>query len=69
MLHDTPAEVVSFERFLERRQRLAPALPPTEIAAPPAPADPAQPARREREPRTTRTMAVACPIPGRTTTP
>jgi hypothetical protein len=67
MFHDAPAEIVPFERFLERRRRLFPAVPPPETLGPPLSTDPGNSRRREREPRTMRTMAVACRHPERTT--
>jgi hypothetical protein len=67
MFHDSPAEIVSFERFLERRRRLFRAVPPPETLGPPVSTDPGNAARREKEPRTMRTMAVACRLPERST--
>ena len=67
MFHDSPAEIVPFERFLESRRRLFRAVPPPETLEPPVSTDPANSARREKEPRTTRTMAVGCRLPERTT--
>lgn len=68
MSDGSAAEVVSFERFLERRQRLAHIVPPTHSVVPPASTDPANSASLEREARTTKTTAVARPLPERTTT-
>jgi hypothetical protein len=67
MFHDSPAEIVPFERFLECRRRLFRAVPPPETLGPPVSTDPGNSARREKEPRTMRTMAVACHLPERTT--
>jgi hypothetical protein len=61
MLHDSRAEIVSFERFLERRQQLAHTVPP-DNHVPPVSTDPGNSSRRERDPRTTRTTAVACQV-------
>jgi hypothetical protein len=63
-----PAEIVSFERFVERRQRLAHSVPVHRTLVLPASTDPATSARLEREPRTTRTAAIACQLPDQTTT-
>jgi hypothetical protein len=60
MSHGSPAEIVSFDRFLERRQRLFQAVPPPENVEPPASTDPGNSERREKEPRTTKTAAVSC---------
>lgn len=68
MSHGSPAEVVSFERFLERRQRRVHVVPPNDSVVPPASTDPANSARLESEARTTTTTAVACRLPERTTT-
>jgi hypothetical protein len=67
MPYGSLAEVVSFERFLERRQRLAHVVPPGGVV-PPVSTDPPNSSRREREPRTTITTAVACRVPERSTT-
>jgi hypothetical protein len=63
-----PAEIVSFERFVERRQRLADIVPMHRTVMMPTSTDPANSARLEREPRTTRTAAIACQPPDQTTT-
>ena len=68
MSDGSPAEIVSFERFLERRRRLAPVVPPNDGVVPPASTDPADSAAGERDLRTTRTTAVARPVPQRLTT-
>jgi hypothetical protein len=68
MSHGSPAEIVSFERFLERRQRLARGVTPNDHVVPPASTDPGTSASQESEPRTTMTTAVACRLPERTTT-
>ena len=66
MSHGSPAEIVSFERFLERRQRLAHVVPPPDNIVPPAWTDPANAACQDNEPHTTNTIAVACQVPDRT---
>ena len=66
MSHGSPAEIVSFDRFLERRQRLFRMVPPPEYFGPPASTDPANSASCDRDPRTTQTIAVACRLPERT---
>jgi hypothetical protein len=66
MSHGSPAEIVSFDRFLERRQRLFRIVPPPENVGPPASTDPGNSASRERDARTTKTTAVACRLPERT---
>jgi hypothetical protein len=68
MPHGSPAEIVSFDRFLERRQRLFREAPPPENVGPPASTDPGNSAERDKEPRTTKTTAVACRLPERMTT-
>jgi hypothetical protein len=67
MSQGSPAEVVSFERFVERRQRLAHAVQPPDSVEPPASTDPANAARLEKETRTLTTIAVAVRLPDRTT--
>ena len=62
------AEIVSFERFVERRQRLAHIVPVNRAVMLPTSTDPANSATLEREPRTMRTTAVACQLPDQTTT-
>ena len=42
MFHDSPAEIVPFERFLERRRRLFRAVPPPETLGPPVSTDPGE---------------------------
>jgi hypothetical protein len=67
MSHGSPAEIIPFDRFLERRQRLFRVAPPPENVGPPASTDPGNSASRDKEPRTTKTIAVACRPPERTT--
>jgi hypothetical protein len=56
------AEFVSFERFLERRRRLArPILADSPV--PPASTDPANSSSLDNEPRAIRAEAVAAPLP------
>ena len=66
MSHGSPAEIVSFDRFLERRHRLFRMVPPPEHVGPPASTDPGNSASQESEPRTTNTIAVASRLPERT---
>ena len=66
MSHGSPAEIVSFERFRERRQRLAHVVRPPDGSVPPAWTDPANAACQDNERHTTETIAVACGCPDRT---
>jgi hypothetical protein len=68
MPHGSPAEIVSFDRFLERRRRLFRPVPPPQTVGAPTSTDPGNSARLEKEPRTTKTTAVACRLPERMTT-
>ena len=67
MSHGLSAEIVSFERFVERRRRLAHIVPGNRAIMLPPSTDPANSASLDREPRTTKTIAMACQLPDQTT--
>ena len=67
MSQDSVAEVVSFERFLERRRLNGGQATPNDGVEPPASTDPATSAKQSSEPRTTKTMAVARQLPANDT--